>query len=69
MDILVAGGAEGNQVVLGIVSQPAPGVNVVDLEVCAPPAVLAAPPIALQHLVAELAVRVRVEAEAGPPWE
>ena len=57
-------GAEGNQVGLGIVSQLTPRVDVVDLEVGTPAAMLAAPAIALQHLLAQSTVGVRVEAEA-----
>ena len=69
MDFLMTPDAERDEVLLGIVTQSAPGVDVVDLEAGKTPAVLAAPAIPLQHLVAELAVRVRVEAKpgAGPP--
>ena len=59
-------GAEGDEVLLGIVAQSAPGVDVVDLKFGHPAAVLAAPAISLQHLLAELAIRVRVEAQPGP---
>ena len=40
-------GAEGDEVWLGIVAQSPPRVDVVDLEVSKPSAVLAAPAIAL----------------------
>ena len=53
----------------GIVAQPAPSVDVVDLEVGRSPAVLAAPGIALQHLLAKVAVRVRIEAKLGAARE
>ncbi len=69
MDFLVTGGAEGNQVGLGIVSQSASWFDVVDLEVGTPTAELAAPAVPLQHLVAEVAVRVRIEAEPEPARE
>ncbi len=59
-------GAENDQVFLCIGPQAAPRVDVVDLEVGRAAAVLAAPAVPLQNLLAELAVRVRVEAEAGP---
>ncbi len=52
MGIPVTGGAEGNQVGLGIVSESASWVDVVDLEVCRIAAALAAPAIPLQHLLA-----------------
>ncbi len=58
-------GAEGDEVGLGIVSQSASWLNVVNLKVGRPAAGLATPAIPLQHLVAQLTVRVRVEAEAG----
>ena len=48
--------AEGDEVGLGIVAQSASWVDVVDLEVGRSAAVLAAPPIALQHLLAKSAV-------------
>jgi hypothetical protein len=52
MDFLVAGGAEGDEVLLGIVAQSAAGVDVVDLEIRRATAVLAAPAVSLQHLLA-----------------
>jgi hypothetical protein len=52
VDFLVAGDAEGDEVLLGVVSQSASWLNVVDLEVGRAAAVLAAPAIALQHLLA-----------------
>ena len=53
MGILVTGGAEGNQVGLGIVSQSASWVDVVDLKIGHPAAVLAAPAIALWNLLVQ----------------
>ncbi len=61
-------GAEGNQVGLGIISQSASWLNVVDLEVGRTTAVLAAPTIPLEHLLAKSTVGLGVEPEAGPPW-
>ena len=55
MHILVTTGAEGDEVLFGIGSQPAAWVDVVDLEAGKTPAGLAAPTIPLQHLLAELA--------------
>ncbi len=55
--------AEGDQVLLGIASQSTAWLNVVDLEVGAPTAGLAAPAIPLQHLLARSAtVRCPVRA-------
>ncbi len=45
-------GAEGNEVGLGIVAQAAPGVDVVDLEIRRSAAMLAAPAVPFQHLLA-----------------
>ena len=50
---------------LGVVSESASWVDVVDLEVRRTAAGLAAPAVALQHLLAELAVGVGVETETG----
>ena len=69
MQLLVTPGTESDQVLFGIVSQPAAQVDVVDLEVGAPAAVLAAPAIALQHLLAQLTIGLRVEPEPGAARE
>ena len=68
MGFLVAPGAEGGEVGLGIVTQTAARVEVMNLEVSRATAALAAPAVSLQHLLAELAVGFRVEAKPGPPW-
>ncbi len=52
MGNLVTTGAEGDEVGLGIVSQSASWLDVVDLEVGRAAAGLAAPAIALQYLLA-----------------
>ncbi len=62
-------GAEGDEVLLGVVSQSASWLNVVDLEVGRTAAVLAAPAIPLQHLLAQLTIGFWVEPEAGPARE
>ena len=69
MGIPVTGGAEGNQVGLGIVSQSASWLNVVNLKVGRPAAVLAAPAIALHHLLAKSMVGLGIELEAGTARE
>ena len=66
MQLSVAGCTEGDEVGLGVISESASWVDVMDLEVGRAAAALAAPPIALQHLLAELAVGLGVEAEPGP---
>ncbi len=65
MQLLVTLGTESDQVLFDIVSQAAPGVDVVDLEIRRSAAGLAAPAIALQHLLAQSTVGLGVEAEPG----
>ena len=64
MGNLVTTGTEGDQIVLGVVSQPAPRLDVVHFEPGRVPTMLAAPPIPLQHLLAQPAVGLRVQPEA-----
>ncbi len=52
MECLMTAGAEGDEDLLGVVAQSPPRVDVVDLEVDRTAAVLAAPAIPLQHLLA-----------------
>ncbi len=52
MHILVTTGAEGDEIGLGIVTETAPRVDVVHLEVGRAAAGLASPAVALQHLLA-----------------
>jgi hypothetical protein len=56
---LVTPGAERNQILFGIISQPAARTDVVNLEILSCAAVLASPTIARQHFARELAVRIR----------
>ena len=65
MNNFVAAGAESDQVLLGVVSESAPRVDVVNLKVGRPSAVLAAQAIALQHLLAQSTVGLGVEAKPG----
>ncbi len=69
MGFLVALGAEGDEVLFGIGSQPAPGMDVVDLKIGHPAAVLAAPSVPLQHLLAKSTVGVWVKAKPGAARE
>ncbi len=52
MESLMTPGAERDEVLFGIGSQLTPSVDVVDLEVDRTAAVLAAPAVSLQHLLA-----------------
>ncbi len=58
-------GAKSDQVLLGVISESASWLNVVNLEPGRTPAVLAAPAIPLQHLLAKSTVGLGVEAEPG----
>ncbi len=69
MHILVTTGAEGDEVLFGIVAQSPPRLDVVDLEVGTTPAGLAAPAIPLQYLLAKSMVGLGVQAEPGAARE
>ncbi len=68
MDTLVTADAEGDEVLLGVVSQSAAWVDMVYLEIGKVPTVLAAPPIALQHLLVQSSIRFRVEPKPRASW-
>lgn len=50
--------AERNEVLGGVISQQAPRAQVMNLEIVRAPAALAAPPISLEHLLAQLMIGV-----------
>ena len=58
MSGLVTGGAEGDQILVGIVTQLAARLDVVHLQVLRSTTVLASPPVAREHFASELAVRI-----------
>ncbi len=60
-NILVAIHAQGEQILLGIVAQTAAWVEVMNLELGRTAAVLAAPPVPLQYLLAQLTIGLWVE--------
>jgi hypothetical protein len=61
MNSSVTTGTEGNQVALGIVSQQAPRVHMVHLEISWASAALAPPPISFEHLLVESLVGLKIE--------
>ena len=65
MHLPVAVGAQCQEVLHGVVPQPRPRSNVVNLEIEKTPTGLTSPAIASQHLVAELAVGFWIELEPG----
>ncbi len=66
MHKLVAACAEGDEVVLGVVSELTPRVDVVNMEFDRAPAALAAPAIPLQYLLAEALIGLRVQPKPRP---
>jgi len=68
MDASVAFGAQGNQVLLGIVAGMATKFLVVDLKVGHFAARLTSPAVSTEHLVAEILVLLGVEAQARTFW-
>ncbi len=65
----MAPGTQSNQIFLGIISKAAALIEVVDVKIRHQAAVLAAPAIPLQHLLAQLTIGFWVEPEAGPARE
>ncbi len=61
MDMSVAVDAEGNQILLGVVSQSTPRLYMMNLQTSKASTVLAPPPIPYQHLTAQFSVRLRVK--------
>ena len=68
MYLSMAVGAKSDQVSLGIVSQPASRLDVVNLELAKMPTVLATPAVPLQYLLPQTSVRLWVERKSGLPW-
>jgi hypothetical protein len=66
MNSAVTSGAKGEQVFLSIVSLLPSGLDVVDLKVYGGSALLAAPFIALQDPLVQLAVDLSFQSESGP---
>jgi CelD/BcsL family acetyltransferase involved in cellulose biosynthesis len=68
MDVAVAISAERDQIFVGVVTQSAPRVDVVDLKTIGAATGLASPAVALQHFGAEFAIRIRVQPKPRSPW-
>jgi hypothetical protein len=66
MSFSVTARTKGNEILFGIISQPAARADVVDLKISRRAAIPAAPPIARQHLAGELAIGVGFKAQSGP---
>ena len=68
MDGTVAISAERDQIFICVVAQSASRVYVVDLEVIGSPAILASPPVTLQHFDTEFAIRIWVQPNSRSRW-
>ena len=66
MYIPVASVAQRYKILVGIVSQQAPWAEVMNVEIVRDPAALAAPPISLEHLSAQMMIGVRSQPNPGP---
>jgi hypothetical protein len=64
VDALVAGGAQSDEILLAIVTLPAPELDVMDLEIRHRSAGLASPPIATQHSYAQLLIGMGIQASS-----
>jgi hypothetical protein len=68
MDVSVAISAERDQIFVCIVTQQASRAHVVDLKTIGTAAVLASPPVTLQHFGVEFAVRIWIQPKPRSPW-
>jgi hypothetical protein len=68
VDVTVAISAERDQIFVCIVTQQASRAHVVDLKTIGTAAVLASPPVTLQHFDAEFAISIWVEPKSRSPW-
>jgi hypothetical protein len=66
MGFLMAGRAEGNQILGSVIAQSAPPLNVMDLKILPAPAPLASPAISLQDFTAELTIGFWIKPQARP---
>ena len=67
MDVTVAISTERDQIFVCVVTQKASRAHVVDLETIGTAAVLASPPVTLQHFGVEFAVRIWAQPKSRSP--
>jgi len=67
MNLLMASGAEGNQILAGVVAQLAAEAKVVNLEMLRGATILAAPAIPLEYLRAKPTISCRFETHSWSP--
>src|SRR5713101_4668150 len=68
MQVVVASGADCDQILQGIVAHPTARLDVVHLKLDDAAAKLAAPPVALQHLSAQPSIGFRVKSQSRASW-
>jgi len=64
--ILVTADAKCYQIFESVVSQPAPGLDVMNVKILGRSAVLTSPTVSLEHLFSKLVVSLPTEPKAGP---
>ncbi len=61
--------AQGDEIMLSVVSELAPRVDVMNVEFTRTPAALAAPAVPLQYLLAQLFIGLGVKPKPRPSWK
>ncbi len=68
MESFVTGGAQRDEILFDVLSEPTPRADVVNLKLIHATTALAAPPVALQHLPAEPSIGFRVKSQSRASW-
>ena len=66
VNVLVALDTKSYEILIRIIAQSAPRLNMMDLKILHPPARLTTPSISLQDFPAKLAISFRIKPQAGP---
>jgi hypothetical protein len=66
VSVLVALDTESYEILIRIIAQSTPRLNVMDLKILHAPARLTTPSISLQHFTAKLAISFGIKPQAGP---
>ena len=68
MQVAMASGADRDQILLGIITQPTARLHMMHLKLSDAPTKLAAPPVALQYLPAQFSIGFWVESQSRASW-
>jgi len=68
VSVLVALDAKSYEILSRVITQTAPGLNVMDLKIFHPPARLTAPAVSLQNFAAEQTIEFWIKPQAGSLW-